>query len=49
MYEEFRNVILEDLDGVYSTVSELKQDIEHLRVPKKKFAKKKQQVLLIKD
>ena len=38
--EEFKNFIFEDLDGAYSTVSELREDIEHIVVPRKKVSKK---------
>ena len=33
MSEEFKNFIFEDFDGGYSTVSELKEDIERIVVP----------------
>lgn len=39
MSEEFKNFIFEDFDGGYSTVSELKEDIERIVVPKNKFSK----------
>lgn len=39
MSEEFKNFIFEHFDGAYSTVSELKEDIERIVVPKNKFSK----------
>lgn len=39
MSEEFKNFIFEDFDGAYSTVSELKEGIERIVVPKNKFSK----------
>ena len=39
--DEVRNFLLEDLDGCYSTLLELKEEIQHVSLPKKRFATKK--------
>ena len=35
---EFEDFMLEELDNIYSTVSEMKEDIDNIAVAKKKFA-----------
>ena len=40
MFVEFKDVMLEDLDDACSTLSELKEDMDHVVVAKKRFASK---------
>ena len=35
--DEIKNFLVEDLDDCYPTLSELKDDIHHIDMPKKKF------------
>ena len=41
MSDEFRNFLVEDLDDCYPTLSEIKDDIHHIDIPKKIFTSKK--------
>ena len=38
--DEIKNFLVEDLDDCYPTLSELKDDIHHIDMPKKKFTSK---------
>ena len=39
MSDEFKNVMIEDFENVYTTLSELKEDIDHIAIPKRSFTK----------
>ena len=39
--DEVRNFLLEDLDDCYSTLLQLKEEIQYVSIPKKRFAAKK--------
>ena len=39
MSDEFKNFMMEDLENVYTTLSELKEDIDHIAIPKRSFTK----------
>ena len=39
--EGFKNFLVEDLDDSYPTLLDLKSDVEHINIPKKKFCCKK--------
>ena len=41
MCNEVRDFLLEDLDSFYSTFQDLREDINHISVPKKRSASKK--------
>ena len=37
--DEFKNFVMEDLENVYTTLPELKEDIDHIANPKRSFTK----------
>lgn len=39
--EGFKNFLVEDFDDSYPTLLDLKSDVEHINIPKKKFCSKK--------
>ena len=39
MSDEFKNFMMEDLENVYTNLSELKEHIDHIAIPKKLFTK----------
>ena len=39
--DEMRNFMLEDLDSNYSSLQDLREEIDHISIPKKRFASKK--------
>ena len=41
LWDEVRNFMLEDLDNNYSSLQDLREEIDHISVPKKRFASKK--------
>ena len=41
MCDEVMNFLLEDLNNCYSTLEELREEIDHISIPKKRFNSKK--------
>ena len=41
MCDEVTNFLLEDLDNCYPTLEDLREEIDHISIPKKKFNSKK--------